>query len=135
MQISSKVHNISDIIVNIRHCESKRTNLESLSTSERKFYQELISRGNNFIPYSTSDGIGFIQSKFAAYKDNNMNDHKNAPDRGAGVSDGILTSVLGHSPMPSEEMEQKFKEFCITMGKKYIEREYKRDYWRIIDLP
>jgi hypothetical protein len=128
------VESPADIEANIRTLEGYRTG----STERQEVHKTLITRGDNFVTLKNTDGSYlFAPSKFAGYRNNDLNHKDRAKNRDrdgpfGGDTDDRITKILGQRPTTGDQnnMDDHFKKYCSKFNYTPKERPARpRKYW------
>jgi hypothetical protein len=82
----------------------------------QEFAISLIRKGISFVAVKREKGYDFYPSRFVGYKDNSYDAFTRYNLENGKDTMETISQILRHKPNPSEDLEMKFKGFCLRLG-------------------
>ena len=101
---------------------------------ECSYAKALIKRGTCFIAVASENGFRFYPSRFIGYSNNTMDKHENNFDKDGKETNPAISSILGSKPVPDNNLEEKYKDYCEELGFKANKAgafNVQRKYWKL----
>jgi 5-methylcytosine-specific restriction protein A len=120
------ISDLTDLFKNVYTLEKY---LGSSNPVEREFAKDIVRRGKTILVYRVKGTNHFAPSRFLGYKSNNITSHISNEEKDGRDTNPIITSIIGNRPFFTDDMENDFKKYVISLGA--IVQNNKRNYWRI----
>ena len=109
--------------------------LASRKDPEYSYAINLVKKGTCFVVIKANDSYKFYPSRFIGYTSNSMDAHLENESRDGRVTNPAISEILGSKPVPNNEFDKYYKEYCEILGFSANDRGafgVERKYWNVI---